>query len=187
MALFDDAGVYVIKDAKVTLHGLRNKDRGLYMINLSDQSTPLDLILIHKDNIRAAIFQSANNVYGLSSKKEIIIYYHRCMLSSIISTWISAIDKGFFTTWPGLTSTTVKKYLTKTEATAKGYMNQQFQNIRPTKSTSHIEAAPKQVIHISATEDHYYTIEESGCTFSDQKGHFHHTSNKKVYDDLVPL
>ena len=56
MALFDDAGVYIVKDAKVTLHGLRNKDTGLYMINLCDQSTPPDLTLTYKDNIRAAMF-----------------------------------------------------------------------------------------------------------------------------------
>ena len=171
MALFDDAGVYIIEDVKVTLHGLRNKDTGLHMINLSDQSTPLDLILTHKENIRAAMFQTANNVYGLSSKKERILYYHQYMLSPTISTWISAIDKGFFVTCPELTSTAVKKYLTKTEATAKGYTNQQFQNIRSTKSTPHIEAAQKQVTPTSATEKHYYTIEESRRTFFDQTCH----------------
>ena len=145
MALFDDAGVYIVKDAKVTLHGLRNKDTGLYMINLRDQSTPPDLTLTHKDNVRAAMFQSANNVYRLRSKKEIILYYHRCMLSPTISTWISAVDKWFFTIWSGLTRTAVKKYPTKTESAAKGHTNQQFQNIRSIKSTPHIEAAPKQV------------------------------------------
>ena len=69
MALSDDAGVCIVKDTKATIHRQRNKDTGLYMINLSDQSTPPDLTLTHNNNIKAAMFQSANNVYGLSSKK----------------------------------------------------------------------------------------------------------------------
>ena len=136
MALFDDTGVYIVKNVKVNLHGLCKKDTVLYMINFNDQSTTRALTLPHKINIKASIFQKANNVYGLSLKKEIIIYHHRCMLSPIISTWINTIDKGFFTTLPALTSTTVKKYLAKIEATAKGHMNQRFQNLRLTKSTN---------------------------------------------------
>ena len=98
MALFDDAGVYIIKDKIVTMHGQRNKNTGLYMINLSDQATSPVLILTQHNNIRSSMFQTANKVYGLVSKKEIILYYHKCMLSPTISTCISAIDKGFFVT-----------------------------------------------------------------------------------------
>ena len=63
MVLFDDAGVYIVEDAKVTLHGLRNKYTGLYMINLSDQSKSPDLTLTHKEKIRVAIFQTASSLY----------------------------------------------------------------------------------------------------------------------------
>ena len=77
-----------------------------------------------------------------------------------------------------LTSTAVKKYLAKIEVKAKGHMNQQFQNLRSTKRTTKIEAVTEHVTPAIVTEYHYYTVEESGRTFSDQIGRYSHTFSK---------
>ena len=56
MSLFDDTGVYIIKDARVTMYGQRNEDTRLYIINLSDQVSPTDLTLTHNNKINTANF-----------------------------------------------------------------------------------------------------------------------------------
>jgi hypothetical protein len=46
-------------------------------------------------------------------------------------TWIKAIQNGNFAKWPSVTVENVHKYLPKSDATAKGHMNQIRQNIWP--------------------------------------------------------
>ena len=59
----------------------------------------------------------------------------------------------------------------KSEATAKGHMNQQIQGIQSTKKKTKNKAT-------TPTEEHYHQVQESGRTFSDQTGRFPHTSSK---------
>jgi hypothetical protein len=78
----------------------------------------------------------ANNAYQLKSKKDLIIFLHAAAFSPCISTWCQAIEKGFFATWPGLTSSLVRKYLPKPLATTKGHLKEERQGLRSTKATS---------------------------------------------------
>ena len=66
----------------------------------------------------------ANNVYEYKKKKDIVTYLHRAAFSPVKSTWIQAIQAGFFTTWPGLTPALVDKHLNKSPATIKGHLRQ---------------------------------------------------------------
>jgi hypothetical protein len=47
--------------------------------------------------------------------------------------WLKAIQNGHFATWPSVTAENVRKYLPKSDATAKGHINQIRQNIRSTQ------------------------------------------------------
>eukprot|EP00957_Ditylum_brightwellii_P191960 14613046-Ditylum_brightwellii.AAC.1 len=58
---------------------------------------------------------------------------HAAAGSPVPSTWIDAINNGFFFTWPGLTAANVRKYLPKSKATSQGHLEQKRQNIAPTK------------------------------------------------------
>jgi hypothetical protein len=60
-------------------------------------------------------------------------YLHACSFSPVTDTWIKSIQNGHFATWPSVTVDNVRKYLLKSDATAKGHMNQIFQNIRSTQ------------------------------------------------------
>ena len=57
--------------------------------------------------------QSANNVQisTLDSKQNLAIWYHRICFSPVVTTWIKAINTGFFSTWPVLTSKHITKHL----------------------------------------------------------------------------
>jgi hypothetical protein len=53
--------------------------------------------------------------------------------SPTLETWLLAISRGHFITWPGITTANVRRYLPKSEATAKGHLDQQRKNLRSTK------------------------------------------------------
>ena len=51
----------------------------------------------------------ANNVYYTIRKHKGLVFIYACMCSPAISTWIKAIDNHIYTSWPGLTESTVRK------------------------------------------------------------------------------
>lgn len=53
----------------------------------------------------------SNLVYKLNKKEDIVKYLSTAMQNPVPQTWIQAIDASFFSTWPGLTSKLVRKYL----------------------------------------------------------------------------
>ena len=69
-----------------------------------------------------------------TTKQDLVTFLHGAMCSPVPSTWIKAINNNHFTTWPGLTTTLVKKYLQPSIATAKGHLNQEQKNLQSTKN-----------------------------------------------------
>ena len=60
-------------------------------------------------------------------------YLHADVFSPVPATWIKAIQKGFFTSWPGLTDKDVGKYLPKSIAAHKGHLGQMRKNVHSTQ------------------------------------------------------
>ncbi len=100
----------------------------------------------------------------------------------MVSTWIKAIQKGFFQSWPGLTSEAVHKHLEASEATAKGHLDQTRKNIRSTRTTTNhpepLDVDPTQETNNEATDFLFATIEDTGRIYTDQTGRFPVTSSK---------
>jgi hypothetical protein len=67
---------------------------------------------------------SAHNVYEQKSIQDTITYLHACCFSPITEMWLKSIQNGHFATWPSVTVENVRKYLCKSDATAKGHLNQ---------------------------------------------------------------
>ena len=44
------------------------------------------------------------NAFAMATKPDIAMYYHRAAFSPVPNTFISAINNGNFSTWPGLTA-----------------------------------------------------------------------------------
>ena len=65
---------------------------------------------------------------------KLIHWYHLGMFTPVILTWITAIQRGWFNLWPGLTAAAVKKHLKPLEATIMGHMNKRRQGIQSTRN-----------------------------------------------------
>jgi hypothetical protein len=75
----------------------------------------------------------ANSAYKEKKTiEELISFLHVAVGSPTVATWGTAIDKGFFNTWPGLTSSFVRKRLPKSMATILGHVHMQRQGVRST-------------------------------------------------------
>jgi len=49
------------------------------------------------------------NVYEIKTLLELVRYFHAAAGFPMKPTWLKAIKKGFYTSWPGLTDTIVQK------------------------------------------------------------------------------
>jgi hypothetical protein len=61
----------------------------------------------------------ANKVVHSTTMRDHILFLHAACFSPTLETWLLAISRGHFITWPGLTTANVRRYLPKSEATQK--------------------------------------------------------------------
>ena len=101
--------VVITKNHKIIMKGKRNLRNNMYGINLHNLSFDNN---IYQSQLKETN-NHAGNLYHLTKTKEVVQYLHCCCFSPATSTWCDAIDKGFFQTWPHLTSRFVRKYLPK--------------------------------------------------------------------------
>ena len=72
------------------------------------------------------------NAYRIANIPALISYLHACAGFPVISTWIYAINKGWYSTWPGLTLSRVQKHMDPSEHTSMGHMKLISKGIRST-------------------------------------------------------
>ena len=78
----------------------------------------------------------ANNAYRIETKRELIEFYHKAAGHLVKKTWIAAIDRGAYASWPGLTVKLVQRFLDKQEATIMGHMHERKSGVQSTKPKS---------------------------------------------------
>ena len=66
-------------------------------------------------------------------KSNLAAFHHGAVFSPVKSTFLTAIEKNHFTTWPGLTEKLVKKHLIGTQATSLGHQRHDAQGLQSTK------------------------------------------------------
>ena len=69
----------------------------------------------------------------MDKKPDLAMYYHQAAFSLVHTTFISAINKGNFSTWPGLTAELISKHLPKSLATEKDHNKLARKNVRSTR------------------------------------------------------
>ena len=127
-ALFTKKDVSLIDPTNI-LKVTCNTDNGLYYMNLqSCNQSPVSPIPPYSP--------FSNNADTHSIIYNIVQYLHQSAFSPVVMTWTAAITSGFFTKWPGLTSTLVRKHLPKSLATAKVHLRQDQKNVLSTRTTS---------------------------------------------------
>jgi hypothetical protein len=116
---FTQDQVTVSKNEKCVMYGSRDPKSRLWQVNLKK--------IFETNQVQC------NHAHDNSNQEDLINYLHAACLSPVKSTWITAIKKGNFSSWPGLTENAVEKHLSKSTSTTKGHLNQQMQNARTTK------------------------------------------------------
>ena len=87
--------------------------------NAKVRRVPLEIDSVERvPNVTGVI----NNAYKIKLVASLINYLHRIAISVPILQWYEAVRKGFFTTWPGLTTRRIKRHCKKKITTAQGHM-----------------------------------------------------------------
>ena len=123
------------------------------------------------------LFQ-ANHVYETKSKQELVSFYHAACFSPSKSTFIAAIKRNAFISWPGLTANLVSKYLPKTEATIKGHIRQKYKGTQSTQPTKLIKQEVPEIISKRTNQLFLNVTEFSNKIYTDQTGRFPVTSSR---------
>ena len=90
----------------------------------------MDTIIIDRPNPGEVI----SHIFELPSTENTIKYMHAAAGFSVKETWIRAVRAGNYTTWPGLSVKSVRKYCPDDpEETLEGHMRGQRQGFRSTR------------------------------------------------------
>ena len=69
----------------------------------------------------------------MNTKKEIVEYYHAAAGWPVKKTWIVAIQRNAYASWPGLTEHMVRRHLEPREPTILGHLNARRSGTQTTK------------------------------------------------------
>jgi hypothetical protein len=136
VALFTKYNVKIIKNGNVIIIGKRNDTNGLWNIPLAPKAAPLQ-----PTNLKSKL-QTKPTAYGAitdaSTKQDLAAYHHASNFSPKPSSFLRALERGHYESWPGLTASLITKHLPKSLATSKGHLRIQQKNIQSTKLTSNL-------------------------------------------------
>ena len=121
--------------------------------------------------------EEVNNVYSLPSIPHTIGYLHAAAGFPVKETWLDAVKAGNYVTWPGLTTTGVRKHFPDSDETQQGHMKRQRQGVRSTKQTANNEK--RTTPNAKKMHDVYIKIHNVIETMhTDQTGRFPATSTR---------
>ena len=99
--------LHVFKHKKLILTGYRNLNDGLWDVPLPQPSplpsSPTPPHQINNNQTPKPSSQANVIINKSTTKQDLAKYFHACCFSPCPSTFIKAIKKGHFITWPGLT------------------------------------------------------------------------------------
>ena len=164
-ALFTKYHVLIIKDDTVIIKGPRNPTNRLWSIPFATKCAPLSPSLTsvsecpamgasaspslsrgrepHTHKIPPSLPSNdtaASAIRSAATKADLAAFLHACLFSPMVVTLLRAIQRGHFTSFPGLTVDLIRKHLLKSTATTKGRMRGQQKNVRSTKV--HLPSVP---------------------------------------------
>ena len=110
------------------------------------------------------------------------MFYHAACFSPTKHTFVEAIKRNEFASWPGLTADLVNKYLPKTEATVKGNIQQHYKGKQSTKKKQEVFKAtqqePPDVLTKRTNKIFLKVTECSNKIYTDQTGRLPVTSSR---------
>ena len=126
--------------------------------------------------------------YDLPSIPALIAYLHGTAGFPVRSTWLAAIKRGAYASWPGLTYTLAARYCPNADETIRGHMAQPRQHIR---STQRLQAASATSLPLQPDAGEANSIElhelPINSLFTDDTGRFHPRSRSGNQYIMVAL
>jgi hypothetical protein len=178
VALFTKYNVKIYKNGQVIIVGERNATNGLWNIPLAPKAIPSE----PTQTTALATHHSGNGaIQDDGTKQDLATFLHANAYSPTPSTFLRAIQRNHFKSWPGLTGSLVTKHLAKALATSKGHLRMQQKNIQSTKITADLpiatslDVAPSQEPNNASTNVVFatsVTTTNLGKSYSDQTGKF---------------
>ena len=155
--IFDKQQVLVFKHNQIILQGHRNHHNGMWQVPLP---------LTQQQHFAHGIIKKETSV------NDLINFLHAAAFSPSKSTWIEAVRRNYFVTWPGVTVKAIQKYLSPSRAPAKGHLDQTQKNQQSTKNDAFY--LPPEMLD---TKKHHVVMAalipiETGKIFTDQTGRF---------------
>jgi hypothetical protein len=113
------------------------KNGNKYIIKNDIFEHPIRPLKVHKSNlIKVQLHKQNNKINVIIRKKqthmELAQYLHAACFSPVTSTFVRAIKRGHFNSWPGLTAQLINKSLPPSIATVKGHIAQEKQHLQST-------------------------------------------------------
>ena len=146
---------------ELALSGERDKNNGLWRTSLKKQQV--------------------NSMLKTTTIEEQMQFLHAAAGYPVPSTWIKAIQKGYYISWPGLTADNVRRYLPKSPITSRGHIKQLRKNTNSTKNLledENLAVDPQQTDDNIKTHQMFAAICEEGKIYTDQTGCFPQLSSK---------
>ena len=125
---------------------------------------------------------AVHSAYDLPSVEALLRYMHASAGLPVKYTWLKAIKKEKFATWPGLTYSNTEKYCPHAVETIKGHMVQSSQGVQSTNKNKHryrgIKKAP-----VKATIEKEYEREDILTPLKTKELHIWNQPISKLYTD----
>ena len=169
VAIFTKFDVKILQHNQVIITSLRDRTNGLRTI-------PLELSPHAQRPSKRFHLNQANGIICHDiTKRELAQYFHAAAFSPVKSTFITAINNSYFTSWPGLSASLISKHLLQYPFTVKVHLEQAQKNLCSTRSHQDIRdnIHPKQDQHnhniLAAIID---VNSKTSKSYSDQTGRF---------------
>ena len=126
--LWEKALILDNQTKEVLMEAPFNAKKGLYTLPLNAASAlPIATREVIADPIAKAYNITVNN-YTIPGVPQMIKFMQAAAGYPVISTWLKAIRKNHFMSWPGLCAETVRRHLLPSPHTSKGHMKMVQQN-----------------------------------------------------------
>ena len=127
VALFSKYDVKIIKDGRVIIVGPREKSSGLWTIRFApklhdDVQQPPVVPNPPKSNTKPTLSKATSAIRCAQTQTDLAGFLHAAAFSPVPSTFLRAIKRGHFVTWPGLTTELILKKLPKSMSTTFGHL-----------------------------------------------------------------
>ena len=124
-----------------------------------------------------------NNVYELPTIEPAIRYLHSAAGFPAKATWLKAIRKGSYLSWPLVNVNNVSKYFPESKETQKGHMKSQHQGVRSTNTQQSTRSVP---VPIAKKKDIFISLYNPCDTiYTDQTGKFPHASSRGYHYQMI--